>query len=259
MLLEDRVAIVSGIGPGMGRDIALAFAREGASLVIAARTPEKVESVAKEVEALGRVCLPVPADVTRAEDCARLAEVAVREFGGIDVLVSNAFHGGNFTRFEDSQVDAYLTPFKVNALGSLRLAQAVLPAMKARGGGSIVMISSMIIRDVLSGQSTYAASKGALLLAARGLARELGAYGIRVNSVVPGYIWGPNLQVGFKLEAQQRGVDPQVLYDEVSQKIALGRIPTSAEIADAVLFFASDLSRIVTGQSLDVNGGHAMV
>jgi NAD(P)-dependent dehydrogenase (short-subunit alcohol dehydrogenase family) len=130
--------------------------------------------------------------------------------------------------------------------------------MKDRGGGSIVMISSMIVRDVLSGQSTYAASKGALLMAAQGLARELGAYGIRVNSVVPGYIWGPNLQIGFRLEAKQRGVDPQVLYDEVAAKIALGRIPTSQEIADAVLFFASDLSRAVTGQSLDVNGGHTM-
>lgn len=151
-----------------------------------------------------------------------------------------------------------MTPFKVNALGSLRLAKAVLPAMKARGGGSIVMINSMIIRDVLSGQSTYAASKGALLMAARGLARELGPYGVRVNTVVPGYIWGPNLQIGFRLEAKQRGIDPQQVYDEIAEKIALGRIPTSAEIADAVVFFASDLSRAVTGQALDVNGGHAM-
>ena len=234
MLLEGRVAIVSGIGPGMGRDISLAFARAGASLVIAARTPQKVESVAEEVEALGAACVPVPADVTRGEDCERLADVAVSRFGRIDVLVSNAFHGGSFTKFEDTEVDAYLTPFKVNALGSLRLARAVLPAMKERGGGSIVMISSMIVRDVLSGQSTYAASKGALLMAAQGLARELGAYGIRVNSVVPGYIWGPNLQIGFRLEAKQRGVDPQVL------------------------FFACDLSRAVTGESLDVNGGHTM-
>jgi NAD(P)-dependent dehydrogenase (short-subunit alcohol dehydrogenase family) len=258
MLLTDRVAIVSGIGPGMGRDISLAFARAGARLVLAARTPEKLESVAKEVEALGGACVPVPADVTRAEDCARVAEAALGHFGRIDVLVNNAFHGGNFTKFEDLDVDAYLTPFKVNALGSLRLTQAVLPAMKEQRSGSIVMINSMIIRDVLSGQTTYAASKGALLMAAQGLARELGPHGIRVNTVVPGYIWGPNLQIGFRLEAQQRGVDPQVLYDEVAAKIALGRIPTSEEIADAVLFFASDLSRVVTGQSLDVNGGHAM-
>jgi len=258
MLLEDRVAVVSGIGPGMGRDISLAFAREGARLVIAARTASKLEEIATEVEALGAPCVQVAADITREEDCARIAEAALSRFGRIDALVNNAFHGGNFTKFEDVDVDAYMTPFKVNVLGSLRLAKAVLPAMKAQGGGSIVMINSMIIRDVLSGQSTYAASKGALLMAARGLAGELGPYGVRVNTVVPGYIWGPNLQVGFRLEAKQREIDLQQVYDEIAERIALGRIPTSEEIADAVVFFASDLSRAVTGQALDVNGGHAM-
>jgi NAD(P)-dependent dehydrogenase (short-subunit alcohol dehydrogenase family) len=258
MLLENRVAIVSGIGPGMGRDISLAFAREGADLVVAARTREKVEALAKEVEALGRRCIPLPADITQDADCAALAQAAVGEFGRIDVLVNNAFHGGNFRTFEDSEVDAYLTPFKVNTLGSLRLTKAVLPTMKAQQSGSVVMINSMVVREVNPGQSTYGASKGALLLATQGLARELGPYGIRVNSVLPGYIWGPNVQLGFKLEAARRGITEQQAYDEIAAQIPLGKIPDSEEISGAVVFFASDLSRVVTGQTLDVNGGHYM-
>ena len=256
MLVEDRVAVVSGIGPGMGRDVSLALAREGAKLVLAARTASRLDEVADEVRALGRPCEVVPADITRDEDCARIASAARNAFGRLDVLVNNAFHGGNFKRFEDSEVDAYLTPFKVNVLGSLRLTKAVLPDMKAAGGGSVVMINSMVVREVGPGQSTYGASKGALLMATRGLARELGPAGIRVNSVVPGYIWGPNLQVGFKLRAQEAGISEQQAIDEVTREIALGHIPTSAEIADTVVFFASDLSRAVTGAALDVNGGH---
>jgi NAD(P)-dependent dehydrogenase (short-subunit alcohol dehydrogenase family) len=256
MLVEDRVAIVSGIGPGMGRDVSLALAREGARLVLAARTASNLQSVAEEVRALGRPCHVVPADVTKAEDCEAVAGAARDAFGRIDVLVNNAFHGGNFKTFEESEVDAYLTPFKVNLMGSLRLTKAVLPDMKAQRSGSVVMINSMVVREVGSGQSTYAASKGALLMATRGLSRELGPLGIRVNSVVPGYIWGPNLQMGFKLRAQVAGISEQEAIDQITRKIPLGHIPTSAEIADTVVFFASDLSRAVTGAALDVNGGY---
>ena len=96
------------------------------------------------------------------------------------------------------------------------------------------------------------------MAATQGMARELGPHNIRVNSVVPGYIWGPSVQFHFKHQAKARGVDPQVIYDEVASQIALGRVVDSEEISGAVLFFASDLSRAVTGQSLDVNGGDIM-
>jgi NAD(P)-dependent dehydrogenase (short-subunit alcohol dehydrogenase family) len=140
----------------------------------------------------------------------------------------------------------------------LRLTQEVVPRMKKRGGGSVVFINSMIVRDVLPTMASYAASKAALLAAAQGLARELGPHRIRVNSVLPGYIWGATLEGYFKAQADARGVSPEVVYREVAAKIALGAIPTSEEIAGAVLFFASSLSSVVTGQSLDVNGGQVM-
>ena len=102
----------------------------------------------------------------------------------------------------------------------------------------------------------YAASKSALFAAARVLAREHGRDGIRVNSVMPGYVWGPNLEWYFNHLAEKEGITPQEVYDRVAEQTALRHLPTSAEVADAVVFFASDLSRVITGQSLDVNGGH---
>jgi NAD(P)-dependent dehydrogenase (short-subunit alcohol dehydrogenase family) len=257
VLLAGRNAIVSGIGPGMGRDVSLALAREGADLVLAARSDARLEEVAKDVRALGRRALCVRADVTRAEDCAALADTAVRELGGIDVLVNNAFHAGSFAPFETADLERWREPLEVNLFGTLRLTQAVLPALRARGGGSVVMIGSMIVRDLRPAEmADYAASKAALLAAAQGLARQLGRHRIRVNTVVPGYIWGESLEAWLRAQAKARGVAFEVVRDEVASQIALGHIPHSEEIAGAVVFFASDLSCAVTGQSLDVNGGH---
>jgi NAD(P)-dependent dehydrogenase (short-subunit alcohol dehydrogenase family) len=255
-LLQGRVAIVSGIGPGMGRDVSLALAREGADLVLAARTASKITEVAEEVRRAGRRALEVPTDITSAEDCTRLVARAKAEFGRIDVLVNNAFDMGGFVRMEDASAEDLLRPIRVNLVGSMQLTHEVLPVMKAQRAGSIVMINSMIIRDVLPNMGPYGASKAALMAATQGLAREIGVHGIRVNSVVPGYIWGPSLQGYFAHQAKERGIDPQAVYDEVALHTALRHLPTSEEIADAVVFFASDLSRVVTGQSLDVNGGH---
>jgi len=258
MLLANKVAIVSGIGPGMGRDISLLFAREGCDLALAARTEASIEAVAKEVRALGRRALGVVTDIARPEDCMNLVARAVAELGRVDVLVNNAYHPGSYELFENADLERWRAPLETNVLGSLRLTQEVVPVMKRQGGGSIVMINSMIVRDVLPTMASYAASKGALLAATQGLARELGPYRIRVNSVLPGYIWGATLEGYFAAQAKARGVTPRQVYDEVAQKIALGWIPRSDEIAGAVLFFASDLSSVVTGQSLDVNGGQVM-
>ena len=255
MLLEGKVAIVSGIGPGMGRDISLTFARHGADLAIAARTPEKLDALAAEIEALGRKVIAVPTDITNDDQCQRLASETRKAFGRIDVLVNNAFHQGALKTFEDAEVEKWRRPFEVNVIGTLQLTKAVVPTMKEQRNGSIVMINSQVMREVLPTMGDYAASKGALLVASQTLARELGPYGIRVNSVVPGYIMGPALEIYFQWQGKERGIEPAAVREEIEEKLALGRIPNSEEISGAVLFFASDLSRVVTGQSLDVNGG----
>jgi NAD(P)-dependent dehydrogenase (short-subunit alcohol dehydrogenase family) len=256
MLLENRVAIVSGIGPGMGRDIAVACAREGAHVVLAARSASALDAVAGDVRALGRKALGVPADIAKADDCARLVEAARAEFGRIDLLVNNAFKGGVEPEIENAGMDYWRQVFDVNVFGAMYLSQLVIPHMKAQGGGSIVFINSMSMRIIEPAMGAYAASKGALLIAAQTLACEVGKYRIRVNSVVPGYIWSDKLAGYFRYLAKQQNRTYEDVHADITGRTALRHIPTSAEIADAVVFFASDLSRAITGQALDVNGGH---
>jgi len=256
MLLAGRVGMVSGVGPGLGRAVALAFAREGADVVLAARTAAALEAVEAEVRSCGRRALAVPTDVADPDQCRQLAEATHRTFGRVDVLVNNAFRSGPYHPVEQSSLDDWRKVFDVNLFGTLALSQAVVPFMKAAGGGSIVMINSMSVRVIEPHFGSYAASKGALLTAAQTMAKELGASGIRVNSVVPGYIWGPALERYFADLARQRGTTPEAVYAEIASRTALGRIPTSEDVAAAVVFFASDLSRAVTGQALDVNAGH---
>ena len=256
MLLQDRVAIISGVGPGMGRDISLAFAREGADVVLAARSAGKLEAVATEVEALGRKALCVPTDITDEGQCHALAQAAVDKFGHVDVLVNNAFIQPPFETIEDNDMKTWRTGFEVNVFGSVQMTKALIPHLKANGGGSVIFINSMSARRIQKEFGVYAASKSALLAAAKTLALELGEYQIRVNSVVPGYIWGDSVEWYFRFLAEQEGITPEEKYDQVADETALHHLPTSAEIADSVVFFASDLSRVVTGQALDVNAGH---
>jgi NAD(P)-dependent dehydrogenase (short-subunit alcohol dehydrogenase family) len=256
MLLRDRVGIVSGIGPGVGRHVALAFAREGAHVVLAARTAAALDEVAAEVRALGRRALAIPTDIARPEDCRRLVDAAAAEFGRVDVLVNNAFLTHPWGPIESADFAAWQKILDVNLFGSLRLSQLVLPHMRRQGGGSIVMVNTMSMRIIEPNVGGYASSKGALMIATQTLAKEVGADKIRVNSVVPGYIWSDKMDAYFRHLAKEQGRTYDEVCDDVTGRTALRHIPDSAEIADAVLFFASDLSRAITGQALDVNGGH---
>jgi NAD(P)-dependent dehydrogenase (short-subunit alcohol dehydrogenase family) len=256
MLLSDRVVLISGIGPGLGAEIALACAREGGDVVLAARSAAMLEETAAAVRRRGRRALTVPTDVTKPDDCRRLVDAARAEFGRIDVLVHNAFLSNPVGLVEQANLDDWRRIFEVNLFGALRLTQLVVPLMKVQGRGSIVFVNSMSIRIIEPMMGGYAASKGALLTTARTLAKELGPDGIRVNSVVPGYIWSAKMEAYFRQLATERGVSYEAVHADVTSRTALRHIPDSAEVAEAVLFFASDLARAVTGQSLDVNGGH---
>jgi len=255
-LLADRIAVVSGIGPGLGREIALACAREGAHVVLAARTAPALEEVAEAVRAGGRRALAVPTDLSRPDACQRHADAARAEFGRIDVLVHNAFLSNPVALVEQADLDDWRRIFEVNLFGALRLTQAIVPTMKAQGSGAIVFVNSMSVRIVEPFMGGYAASKGALMTAAQTLAKELGPAGIRVNSVVPGYIWSAKMEAYFRRLATERNVTYEAVHADVTSRTALRHIPDSAEVAAAVGLLASDLARAITGQALDVNGGH---
>jgi NAD(P)-dependent dehydrogenase (short-subunit alcohol dehydrogenase family) len=255
MLLKDKRCIVSGLGPGLGKEIAMAFAREGADVALGARTESYLEEVQGEIEAMGRRAVHVRTDITDQTQCDALAQACVDAFGGIDVLVHNAFAPDVFQLFEDVDLGAWRHIVDVNLFGSLQLTKSVIPQMKEQGSGSIVFVNSMIIRKVLPLQGGYATSKAALMTAAQVLAKELGPHKIRVNSIVPGWMWGPSVQGYFAMMESQTGKTVQESYDEIASEIALGEIPPDDDCANAAVFFASDLSSVITGQALDVNGG----
>lgn len=255
-LVAGKVAVVSGVGPGMGRDIAVALASAGADVALVGRTESKLRQVAVAVEEAGGRALPLVADVTDAAACTGVADTAAAELGGIDILVANAYHDGDFQAVVDADLDVWRTTIEVNLFGAVHMVRATVAHMRKRGEGRIVMINTMSTERVQPGFGIYAASKNALKSMTKTLALELGTDGIRVNGVHPGYIWGPPVEWYFKHQAEQRGMTPEEVYAEVADQTALGYIPDSAEISGTVLFLASDLARAVTGQSLGVNAGH---
>lgn len=254
--MAPRIAIVSGIGPGLGRSIALGLARDGATVVLAARNQNRLDEVAAEVREHGGEASTVATDLTVADDRARLIQRTVDEYGRIDVLVNNAFSMGPMTPMLETGVEPWREAFEVNVFGTIDLTLGAVRVMQSHGGGAIVMINSQAIRRTAPRRGAYAASKSALLAATNVLANEVGPLGIRINTVVPGQIWADQLRTFYEEVAQRRGVDVQSVVDGVSRDMALRRIPTADEIAEAVVYLASDRASAITGQSLDVNGGN---
>jgi NAD(P)-dependent dehydrogenase (short-subunit alcohol dehydrogenase family) len=254
-LLSGKVCVVSGVGPGLGRQAARALAAHGADLVLAARRQSTLDEIVQEVRGLGARAIAVPTDITDADACARLMAAGGEEFGGIDVLVNNAFRVDVFQSFEEVDLGKWRKIMETNLFGSLQMTRAALPFMRERGGGSVVMVASMVARQPQPVQGGYAISKGALLTATRVLAYELGSSKIRVNAVVPGWMAGPSVDIYIDLTSTGRGVAPQVVADELNARVPLGRIPSDQDVAGSIVYLASDLSSALTGQAIDTNGG----
>jgi NAD(P)-dependent dehydrogenase (short-subunit alcohol dehydrogenase family) len=255
MLLRDRVAIITGVGPGLGRQLARAFGREGSRVALGARRETNLAAVEAEVAALGVPVLARRTDITDPQQCERLVRAAVEEFGRVDILVNNATGPVEHLAFDEVDLDVWRQTMETTLFGNLNMAHAAIPALQAAGGGSIVFVNSMIIRDPRPLAGGYATAKAALLTAAQVLARELGSHQIRVNTIVPGWLRGPSVDRYVQAAAARTGTTVQNQYDEIAAGVALPDIPSDADCADAVVFFASDLSSAVTGQALDVNGG----
>ena len=215
MMLQDKVVVVAGVGAGLGRSIALASAREGADVVLAARTAARLDDVAKEVTGLGRRGLAVPTDLADAAAADHLAEAALDGFGRVDALVYNALAMPPIKALGEVSLEALNASFDANVVAALRLTRLFTPAL-AEAAGSVVMINSMVVRFSQLTMGPYKLTKAALLAMAQSLATELGPRGIRVNSVAPGHIWGDSLKWYFGYLAHKRGVEVQQIYDETA-------------------------------------------
>lgn len=261
MLLKNKVVIVSGIGPGLGVKLAIEAAREGAQgVVIAARGADKLDDAEQRIKSLGTDCrvLKVVTDIGDREKCRNLAEQAMRQFGRIDALLNSAYTAGNVTEsIEVADLDGWRSVFETNVFGTMNLTLEVVRHMK-QTGGAIAMINSMVLRKPLPGQAAYASSKGALATSVKYLAQELGPYGIRVNSVLMGWMWGAPVQGFIPHMAAAQNISEDQVIAQVAANIPLGHIPTDDDCAKAALFMVSDYAKAITGAALDVNGGEFM-
>lgn len=259
MLLDSKVAIVSGVGPGLGQANARALAREGATVVLAARNADYLQQVQAEIEGAGGRALAVPTNLVQSDQVDALVARTIDEFGRLDVLVNNAFRMDTFEPFSAVDLVKWRKIFDVNVWGSLAITQACVPHLQKaaadHGDASIVFIISMSMRKIRALEGGYSSSKAAIQTAAKTMAIELGPSGVRVNCVAPGWIGGPNVEMFLDMDAAARGISRDQVREGIEANIPLGKIPPQDDIANSVVFFASPWSRVVTGQTLDVNGG----
>jgi NAD(P)-dependent dehydrogenase (short-subunit alcohol dehydrogenase family) len=258
MILEGKTVLVTGVGGGLGRECATAALREGANVVIAARTAEVLESTAAELDPTGERVTAQVTDITDAGSCDALVAHALDRFGSVDALAQVAAYENVWGGLHDLRFEAWRKAFETNVIGALTVLRPVARAMQAGGGGSVVLIGSQSMFQPALPQSGYAASKGALLSAMYYLADELGADNIRVNMVVPSWMWGPNVELYVNGTAANQGVEPAEVLEGIAGTFPLRRMTEDGEVADVVAFFASDLAKAVTGQHLMVNSGEMM-
>lgn len=253
-LLENKVVVISGVGPALGTTLARRCAEEGADLVLAARTVGRLDDVAKTVTDLGRRAVSVGTDITDEGQVDNLVKQTLDAYGKVDVLINNAFKVPSMKPFANTSFDHIRETVELTVLGALRLIQGFTPAL-VEAKGSVVNVNSMVLRHSDPKQGAYKLAKAALLSMSQSLASELGPQGIRVNSVLPGYIWGGTLQGYFEHQASKYGTTVDEIYNAAAVNSDLKRLPTEDEVASAILFMASDLSNGITGQTLDVNCG----
>jgi NAD(P)-dependent dehydrogenase (short-subunit alcohol dehydrogenase family) len=259
VILEGKTLVVSGVGEGLGGEVARLAHRDGANLMLAARTPATLESIAAEIDPSGERVAQRPTDITDPGQCRALADETVERFGGVDALVQVAALDTVFGGLAEAKPEDWRSTFEVNVVGTAQVSAAMVPHMKQRGGGSIVLIGSQSsFLPPAYPQIAYASSKGALMTAMFYMAKELGPERIRVNTVVPTWMWGPAVESFVKSQAKRRGVSDQDVLAEITSQMAIPEIPADEDVAEAALFFCCDRARLITGQTLFVNSGELM-
>jgi NAD(P)-dependent dehydrogenase (short-subunit alcohol dehydrogenase family) len=258
MRLDGRTALITGAAQGIGLAVAQRFAAEGAKLVLVDLNADKVEAAAARLREGGAAALAVAADVTRAADVKAAVDCALREHGGIDVLVNNAGGSGDARAFEIESVteEMWDRSMAVNLKSAFLFCREAMPHMRARGYGRIVNVSSGIARGNGRPQATagavlpYAAAKAGVLGLTSTLAKMVAQAGITVNAVVPGFVL---TEPGARVRDWYDALEP-VARAALLSRTSMGRPGEAGEVANAILFLASEESSFVSGAALDVTG-----
>jgi NAD(P)-dependent dehydrogenase (short-subunit alcohol dehydrogenase family) len=255
---SGQTVLITGAGRGLGRIMAESFAREGASVVVADIEEEAAERVAERLQGSVSPSAAISGDVSNPKDCERWVEVAVERFGGLDVLVNNASIGGPVRAVREMDLEGWEQTLAVNLTGAMLCSQAALAVMLPRERGNIVNVASNVGKRGLPLRSPYVASKWGMLGLTQTLALELAQEGIRVNAVCPGAIRGERVEGYIRRQADALGVSKEEVREEWLSGVPMRRMVEPEEVADVVLFLASDRSSAMTGQSINVTAGMLM-
>ena len=253
--IRDKTVIICGASRGLGYASARELAAEGAKVVICARGAEALKEAARRItDETGSPAEPVPADVSRAEDIAGVVEAALDTFGGIDILVNNA-GGPPPGLFENHDDRAWLAAFELNLLSAVRFSRAVIAPMRKAGGGRIVNITSVAVKQPVESLILSNSVRAGVVGLAKTLSNELAPYGILVNNVCPGYILTDRSVSIVKGRAEKEGKSYQEVLSSLTATVPLGRMGEPAELAALVAFLCSARASYITGATIQADGG----
>lgn len=255
---ERRVTIVTGASQGIGRSIAIAFAAESDTVVLAARNAGNLEQTADMVTEAGGEPVVIETDVTSETSIQDMVHEVTERHGRIDVLINNSGIGGPSGKLWELDPDEWRSTFDVNVHGVFLVSRAVLPVMVAQKAGSVVIIGSISGKRPLLGRSAYTSTKMALVGMTRTLALEAGAEGIRVNLISPGFVTGPRIEWVMEAQAEARGITKEAARREFEEQAALGRLTEPEDVARTAVFLASEAAAGISGADINVNSGVVM-
>ena len=243
MSLDEKVAIITGAGQGIGKTTALRFARDGAKVAVVEINEETGQAAAQEIQDQGGEALFVKADVADHADAQRMVETVHAHFGRVDVLINNAgiLRDAQLHKMDETDFDAVIS---VNLKGTFNCTQAVAPIMREQGFGSIVNAASVVGLYGNFGQTNYVASKAGVIGMAKTWAKELGRKGVRVNAVAPGFISTEMIQQM-----------PEKIITQMQEKVPMGRLGDPEEVAAVYAFLSSDEASYINGAVISVDGG----
>jgi meso-butanediol dehydrogenase/(S,S)-butanediol dehydrogenase/diacetyl reductase len=259
MQLDGKVAIVTGGGVGIGRAIALAFAKEGADVVVAAEAEPPLKETAAEIEKTGRKSLAVLMDLSDPEQPEAMVDKALEKFGRIDILVNNSGIEGPIKNVTEMDLKEWNELLAINLTGAMLCSQHVLEkSMIPRKSGAIINLASAAGRKGLPMRSAYSSSKFGIIGFTQSLALEVGKYGIRVNAIAPGSVEGERIERVFRVMAENLGISYEEVVKNSNARTALGRMLKPEEVAAVAVFLASEQASGITGQTINCDAGMHM-